>query len=125
MNEDKYSKIEEIFSIFSKSELDEFENVFLNYSKSNLKIQKDLFKKHVILDTKSTILSLLNSKEADFLGTNQIGSPTQIISIGNPKKYDERIFSSVSSNPLLNTQPTETYIEGSLPTSGEIGRAHV
>jgi hypothetical protein len=42
----------------------------------------------------------------------------RLMSIGNPKKYDKRIFSSVSSNPLLNTVPPGGYISGSLPTSG-------
>ena len=45
-------------------------------------------------------------------------SYNKLISIGNPKKYNKRIFSSVSSNPLLDTIPPGGYINGSLPTSG-------
>ncbi|CAB4129602.1 hypothetical protein UFOVP117_39 [uncultured Caudovirales phage] len=128
--EDEYSSIEEIFSIFSKDELDSLENIFLNYTKSIQKnTQKEKFHNVLkgILSTNYlpeniTIADMLSIQSAqmytliDVLNTH-IGY-NKLISIGNPKKYDKRIFSSVSSNPLLNTTPPGGYINNSLPTSG-------
>jgi len=128
--EDEYSSIEEIFSVFSKDELDTIENIFLNYSKSQEKdIEKEKFYNVIksILTTDSTP-DALTLEKLHVIRNNQMTqlpdillqhiSYNKLISVGNPKKYDKRIFSSVSSNPLLNTIPLGGYINGSLPTSG-------
>ena len=128
--EDEYSSIEEIFSVFSKDELDIIESVFLNYTKSSQKdIQKEKFYnviKNILTTDKSpdnstiTNINLIQSyqmtQQINILNSH-IGY-NKLISIGNPKKYNKRIFSSVSSNPLLNTIPPGGYINNSLPTSG-------
>lgn len=129
-SEDKYSSIEEIFSVFSKDELDIIESVFLNYAKSP---QKDT-EKEKFYNVFKSILSVTYLPEnitiadigsihyyqmiqvTEFLNLHI--NYNRLISIGNPKKYDKRIFSSVSSKPLLNTIPPGGYISGSLPTSG-------
>jgi len=106
------------------------ENIFLNYTKSIQKnTQKEKFHNVLkgILSTNYlpeniTITDMLSIQFAqmytltDVLNTHI--SYNKLISIGNPKKYDKRIFSSVSSNPLLNTTPPGGYINNSLPTSG-------
>ena len=131
LGEDEYSSIEEIFSVFSKDELDVIESVFLNYAKSP---QKDTEKQKFYNVFKNILTTKIIPGEYDvpksytFIQNIQMGTPlnnlnfhinyNRLISIGNPKKYDKRIFSSVSSNPLLNTIPPGGYINGSLPTSG-------
>jgi hypothetical protein len=128
--EDEYDSIEEIFSVFSKDELDMIESVFLNYAKSpNKDTEKEKFY-NVIKNILTTDKNPDNSTVANInlIRENQITqqsiilnshiSYNKLISIGNPKKYDKRIFSSVSSNPLLNTIPPGGYINNSLPTSG-------
>ena len=128
--EDDYSSIEEIFSIFSKDELDVIENVFLNYAKSP---EKDTEIEKFYNVFKNILTTKIKPDEYDIptsytrIQENQMGSPlsdlnnhisfNKLISIGNPKKYDKRIFSSVSSNPLLDTIPPGGYINESLPTS--------
>jgi hypothetical protein len=129
--EDEYSSMEEIFSVFSKDELDVIESVFLNYAKSP---QKDTEKQKFYNVFKNILTTKIAPGEYDvpksytFIQNIQMGAPlnnlnfhinyNRLISIGNPKKYDKRIFSSVSSKPLLNTIPPGGYINGSLPTSG-------
>jgi hypothetical protein len=128
--EGSYSSIEEIFSIFSKDELDIIESIFLNYAKSPQKdIEKEKFYnviKNILTTDKNPDNSTID--DINLIRENQIIQQSNIlnshisynklISIGNPKKYNERIFSSVSSNPLLDTLPPGGYINGSLPTSG-------
>ena len=128
--EDEYDSIEEIFSIFSKDELDMIESVFLNYAKSpNKDTEKEKFYnviKNILTTDKNPDTSTIT--DINLIRENQITQQSNIlnshisynklISIGNPKKYDKRIFSSVSSNPLLDTMPPGGYINGSLPTSG-------
>jgi hypothetical protein len=128
--QDEYSSIEEIFSVFSKDELDTIENIFLNYAKSPQKhTEKEKFYNVLkgILSTNFlpenvTITGLTSIQSAQMYTLTDILNPHisyyRLMSIGNPKKYDKRIFSSVSSNPLLNTIPPGGYINGSLPTSG-------
>ena len=128
--EDEYSSMEEIFSVFSKDELDSLETIFLDYTKS---IQKNTEKEKLhnilknILTTDKTPdnSTIANIKEIHETQMNQLLdvlnthiSYNRLISVGNPKKYNKRIFSSVSSNPLLNTVPPGGYINGSLPTIG-------
>ena len=130
LGDDEYSSIEEIFSVFSKDELDTIENIFLNYAKSPQKdIEKEKFynvvKNILTIDSKPDDLTI---DKLHVIRNNQMSqlpnilnshiSYNKLISIGNPKKYNERIFSSVSSNPLLDTLPPGGYINGSLPTSG-------
>jgi hypothetical protein len=126
--EDEYSSIEEIFSVFSKDELDIIESVFLNYAKSQQKdTEKEKFYnviKNILTTDKTpgnltvTSINLIQSYQMtqQINSLNQHISYNKLISIGNPKKYDKRIFSSVSSNPLLDTIPPGGYINGSLPT---------
>ena len=130
LGDDEYSSIEEIFSVFSKDELDTIENIFLNYAKSPQKdTEKEKFYNVLkgILSTNFlpeniTITGLTSIQSAQmYTLTDTLNSHIsyyRLMSIGNPKKYDKRIFSSVSSNPLLNTVPPGGYINGSLPTSG-------
>jgi hypothetical protein len=130
--ENEYTSIEEIFSVFSKDELDDLENIFLNYTKS---FEKNTEKEKLHDVIKNTLTTDYNPDNLNLSVTNikriqqsQIEkqldvlyphiSYNKLISIGNPKKYNKRIFSSVSSNPLLDTIPLGNYINGSLPTSG-------
>lgn len=127
--EDSYSSIEEIFSIFSKDELDNLEIIFLNYCKSPQKdtqkekfynVFKDILTTSYTTQTSIQQINLIKeSQMTQILNIlNNHLSYNKLISIGNPKKYNKRIFSSVSSTPLLDTIPPGGYINGSLPTSG-------
>lgn len=127
---DQYSNIEEIFSIFTKEELDIIEKTYLDYSKSNQNgIEKNKFYNIFIdiltldprfdnlpFEVTGAIGQYQGSNSSEIL--NKHLDVYKIISIANPKKYNKRIFSSVSSNPLPDTQPTVYYVENSLPTSG-------
>lgn len=130
---DEYSNIEEIFSIFTKDELDTIETTYLNYSKSKSQGTEpnkfyNIFTDILSLDKQITPQTFSAYSDTNKIQTYQSGSinrilnahltTNKIISIANPKKYNKRIFSSVSSNPFPGTEPTVYYVNNSLPTSG-------
>jgi hypothetical protein len=136
-----YSKIEDLFAVFSKEQLDFFENEFLEFCKeegessifldsNQIDVTYGSFKQ---LLKKMFILDIGNSISAKEIGTIQNNTFSEIIdkflSIevylknGNPKQYDRYNFGVFQSNSTIKPENTTTsiygtYLENSLPTPG-------
>lgn len=128
LTEDKYTKIEEVFSVFDKKILDSFEVEFLNFCKpmvnaivgrevktfgqsvvnsdSNFKNFQSLFKSLMTVPTKTKTETeeqyFTNTIESQFLlfqnGIRSFMEYDIIFKYGNPSNYDRRIFDSYLSH---------------------------
>ena len=128
LTEDKYTKIEEVFSVFEKKILDSFELEFLNFCKpmtnaivgretktfgqslvnldSNFKNFQSLFKSLMTVPTKTKTETdeqyFTNTIENQFLffqnGIRSFMEYDIIFKYGNPSNYDRRIFDSYLSH---------------------------
>ena len=128
LTEDKYTKIEEVFSVFEKKILDSFEVEFLNFCKpmtnaivgsevktfgqsvvnldSNFKNFQSLFKSLMTVPTKTETETeeqyFTNTIESQFLlfqnGIRSFMEYDIIFKYGNPSNYNRRIFDSYLSH---------------------------
>lgn len=128
LTEDKYTKIEEVFSVFEKKILDSFELEFLNFCKpmtnaivgretktfgqslvnldSNFKNFQSLFKSLMTIPTKTKTETdeqyFTNTIENQFLffqnGIRSFMEYDIIFKYGNPSNYNRRIFDSYLSH---------------------------
>ena len=132
---DSYTNIEEIFAVFTKKELDMFEDYFKNFSQSskksvdNLTFQKILIESLTIdlvfnevtsADLNKQIKQVQNDQIKNFV--NYLPSTINydlIIKKGNPENFDYKKFYIFTDTPLLHSKDNlGTYVIGSLPTSG-------
>jgi hypothetical protein len=154
-SEKEYKSIEEIFAIFSKEMLDEFEKHFLNFCKKEKDYKDMVFNPSAINDNeylgsfnveynyniervmKSLLIvekpELSNNSEIDvkkisdaqlnnFVNLNniQIAERDIILKIGNPGRFNRRVFNSFSTNESIKPiEPInfDLYVEGTVPTS--------
>jgi len=142
LNEDNYSSIEEIFSVFEKSTLDKFEQEFLNFCKPitdsgdanslnnvnvNSKNFQSLMKSAMSISLKQSntpnevqFQSVIEAQNTNF--QNQIKSFLEydvIFRNGNPSKYRRRSFGSyLNNNSITNPIVFKPYVPGTLPTNG-------
>lgn len=154
-NDDPYKSIEEIFAIFSKEMLDEFEKHFLNFCKKdkdyedivfnpstpnddeylgdfnieyNYNIEK-VMKSLLIIDKPeltdnsiNDVKSISDNQMEQFVNLNktQIQERDIILKIGNPGRFNRRVFDSFSS--IENIVPIDPidfsyYRENTVPTA--------
>ena len=132
---DNYTNIEEIFAVFTKTELDGFEEEFNKFSQSNgstieeftfQKIFKNMMSSNyeiALEDIDKTILNIQNKQMTNILGILPAEINTDIIfKKGNPEDFDYKTFSIVSNTPLEHsTDNLLTYSANtlnSLPRNG-------
>ena len=154
-NDRAYKSIEEIFAIFSKEMLDEFEKHFLNFCKKdkdyedivfnpstpnddeylgsfnieyNYNIEKVMAsllivdKPELTDDSINDAKTISDKQMEQFVNLNktQILERDIILKIGNPGRFNRRVFDSFSSNEIfIPVDPIDFsyYREGSVPTS--------
>ena len=154
-NDRAYKSIEEIFAIFSKEMLDEFEKHFLNFCKKDKdyedivfnpstpnddeylgsfnvgydynieKVMKSLLlvdKPNLSDDSIKDAKSISDAQMEQFVNLNKtaIQEKDIILKIGNPGRFNRRVFDSFSSNEIfIPVDPIDFsyYREGSVPTS--------
>ena len=120
-----YSKIEEIFSVFQKDELDIIEQEFLNYSKSRFDVTNNstLHQQMINLleyDFKvlgntddEVVIKIQNDQLNNFVSVMKgLLSDNFILVKGNPTGFNPQSFSSLSSNPLNFSQVEVDYNSG-------------
>ena len=132
---DSYTNIEEIFSVFTKKELDIFEDYFKNFSQSSKKSVDPLTFQKILInalsielvfdeitasDLNKQIRQVQNDQIKNFV--NYLPATVNydlIIKKGNPENFDYKKFYIFTDNPLLHsTDNLSTYVIGSLPVSG-------
>ena len=154
-SDDDYKSIEEIFAIFSKEMLDEFERHFLNFCKKEKDYQSIVFnpsaqndneylgsfnieydnniervmksllivdKPNLSDDSIKDAKTISDKQMEQFVNLNktQILERDIILKIGNPSRFNRRVFDSFSSNEsLIPIDPIDFsyYREGTVPTS--------
>lgn len=120
-----YSKIEELFSVFQKGELDILEQEFLNYSKTRFDVTNnftlhqnmiDLFQydyKVLGNNDDDVVIKIQNDQINNFVSImNGLLSENFIMVKGNPTNFNPQSFSSLSSNPLNFSQVEVDYNSG-------------
>ena len=139
----QYSKIEDLFGVFNKEQLDFFENEFLEFCKddgeSKIYLKSDeiddsygnfksLLRKLFILD----IGDSLSARNISDIQTNEINQTiTKFLNInvylknGNPKEFDRYSFGIFQNELKLKPENIDkstygAYITNTLPTSGGI-----
>jgi hypothetical protein len=126
-----YSNIEEIFSVFTKEELDIFEGYFNEFSQSSKKTTNNLTFQKILINTLSIELPTGTSNDTELLKqiqneqvknfVNTISSNINydlIIKKGNPENFNYKDFSIFSNAPLkYSNSNIETYVTNSVPTS--------
>lgn len=139
LNNGTYSSIEDLFGVFTKQQLDFFEQEFIAFSKQDGKssIFKnesetpeiaieysniiELLKNCFIINKTTSVSSLeisqsLMSNFTDII--NKFLSIDVYVKIGNPKKYDRYNFGAFQNNNELKPQTAPvygTYVQGSVP----------
>ena len=154
-SEEEYKSIEEIFAIFSKEMLDEFERHFLNFCKKEKDYQSLVFNpsevndneylgsfnveydynieramKSLLIVNKPTLTdnpekdvkTISDSQLDNFVNLNrtQISERDIILKIGNPGRFNRRVFDSFSTNEtIVPIDPInfDTYVNETVPTS--------
>lgn len=154
-SDDDYKSIEEIFAIFSKEMLDEFERHFLNFCKkekdynqivfnpsaknddeylgsfnieydNNIeRVMKSLLiidKPNLGTDSEDDAKSISEKQMENFVNLNktQITERDVVLKIGNPGRFNRRVFDSFSTNEkIVPIDPIDFsyYVEGTVPTS--------
>lgn len=136
-----YSKIEDLFGVFTKEQLDFFESEFLEFCKEDGESKvflssnqldvtygsfKQLLKKMFIVDIGDTISAkqignIQNRNLAETL--DKFLSIDVYLKNGNPKQYDRYNFGVFQNNSVIKPENTTTliygeYVENSLPTTG-------
>jgi len=141
---DTYSKIEEIFSVFDKSVLNQFEKEFLNFCKpiNTLNASKDVvgigespldinanFKNFQSFMRIAMTVPAMTGKDTNQYFLDTIDSQLQVFSSnvknfmeydvvlrnGNPGNYNRRIFGSFVGT-AIDPIKSNPYVQGSLPT---------
>ena len=144
LSEDTYSKIEEIFSVFDKSILNQFEKEFLNFCKpiNTLIASKDVvglgespfdvnanFKNFQSFMRTAMTVPAMTSTNTNQYFLDTINNQLQVFSSnvknfmeydiilrnGNPGNYNRRIFGSFVGTATDSIKPNP-YVKGSLPT---------
>ena len=154
-NDRAYKSIEEIFAIFSKEMLDEFEKHFLNFCKKDKdyedivfnpttpnddeylgsfnveydynieKVMKSLLivdKPELTNNSINDVKSISDKQMEQFVNLNKtaIQEKDVILKIGNPGRFNRRVFDSFSSvESIIPIDPIDFsyYREGSVPTA--------
>jgi hypothetical protein len=131
---DSYSSIEEIFTVFTKEELDIFEGYFNVFSQSSKKTTDEItfqkiminalsvdlnFNADTLTDSGRQIAQIQTDQLKNFVNT--ISSNINydlIIKKGNTENFSYKDFSIFSNTPLkYSNDNIETYINNSVPTS--------
>ena len=145
LNENNYSKIEEIFSVFDKSILNQFEQEFLNFCKPETDIELSIqsttigqsqvninstyknfqsFFKTLMKVTSQTPGSNIETYFKDSINSQSLIFASNlksfmeydvILRYGNPGNFNRRIFGSFLEN-ITDPIPFKPYLVGSLPT---------
>ena len=130
----KYSKIDEIFSVFEKDILDKFENIFLNFSKSEYNYDTGVLIENLspsqtsLMNFQMLFKSMMKiNKVTGYTGeevvTNIIDEHTQLIKstittflnydiyfkYGNPSNFNRKLFGTFSSNNFVDPYTWEPY----------------
>lgn len=144
---DKYTSIEDLFSVFDKTILDKFENEFLNFSKSELKYQSltpqernGITGNITLSNTTNEVFRNFQRLMKDMFGVdrnsydiksittklnNKIKSKINgfinydvVVNYGNPQNYNERVFKSLNkSSDLVDKIQYDSFIPGTIPGS--------
>jgi hypothetical protein len=131
---DNYSSIEELFSVFTKNELDIFEGYFNTFSQSSKKTTDELTFQKIMINALSIELNFDadtlndNGKLISKIQTDQVKNFVNTISSninydliikkGNPENFNYKDFSIFSNAPLKYSNINiEAYINNSVPTS--------
>lgn len=134
-----YSTIEEIFTVFDYEELEVFENLFLEFSKTGGVGEfsfEATFKQMLLYNEREDIIiGQDSSKIIQSIGTNQLGKITNIINSrlnydylykrSNPNGFDKNLFNLLSTNPSPEIVaryniPKYDTTPNSVPTTGII-----
>lgn len=154
-SEKSYKSIEEIFAIFSKEMLDEFEKHFLNFCKKEKDYESIVFnpssvnddqymgsltvdydyniervmksllfveKPNLSDDSVKDVKKISDNQMASFVNLNktQLIERDIILKIGNPGRFNRKVFDSFSSNEtLIPVDPInfDVYVSSTVPTS--------
>ena len=131
-----YSKIEDIFGVFTKDILDGFEVEFLNFSKrkddftmtkSNITSDygnfQTMFSNMMFVDQFTTLnnydyITTLSQKQGSvkFNVLNSFLKKSIILKIGNPGKFDRKLWGSFITNKVVDSYTFNPYSTDSLPT---------
>ena len=136
----QYSKIEDLFGVFTKEQLDFFESEFLEFCKENSSSSIFLNADGVDSTYSSFIeifkkLFLINEKTPGIVDSQTLGNAQSVqiselldkfinvnvyVKIGNPKKFDRQYFGYFSRNSQFIPTPPAfndlgTYTQGTLP----------
>jgi hypothetical protein len=137
----KYSSIEEIFGVFKKEILDEFETEFLNFSVSNkdvtldtLSLSSSVNRNFQLLIQELFTIDRIDNKEAEYVklvGESQANKITNTIQTflnydvvfryGNPSNFNRRLFGSFTTlptNKVFDGFTWNAYVVNSLPSQG-------
>lgn len=141
----EYAKIEDLFGVFDKQQLDLFENEFITFSRkgsiSSLFTESDtpetkytnfreILKRILIIDNVPTVDSQTLANAQSTAISNVLSKFLDIsvyLKIGNPKKFDRIQFGNFidSSDEIVNRMKPKTaqnygsYIQNTLPGSGQ------
>jgi hypothetical protein len=129
-------KIEDLFGVFTKEELDLFESEFLNFCRSEQQttdifniqtiLKKSLFvEESAFLSTEENLLieNFQKNQLLNFNGAiNSYINYNKIYQKGNPTNFDYRTFSYFTNNPLIGVEKPEGYdstTPNAVPTSAQ------
>jgi len=131
-----YSQIDDLFSVFTKEELDLFEGEFLNFTKSNLSTTDSFNLQNIMrqsmngnfynpseTDGDKIVEDAQNLQNKTFnQNISNFVSQNLIFQKGNPTNFDKTTFSYFSSNPLsdvlTNVKKYTDETPDSLPKNG-------
>ena len=136
--EDNYSNIQEIFTVFDYSELELFETEFLNFVKST-SISKYTFESIIrqimtvslsnidLIDNNKKIKTLSNTQSTNVINVlNEAINYDYLYKKSNPTNYDKGLFTLLSNNPTpdiidkYNIGSYSAQTPNSVPTNGGI-----
>jgi len=137
----KYSSIEEIFGVFKKEILDEFENEFLKFSVSNKDVTVDTLSSSSLINKNFQLLAQelftidkIDNQSTEYVKlvgesqSNKITNTIQtflnydvVLRYGNPSNFNRRLFGSFTTLPtnrVFDGFTWEPYVNNSLPSQG-------
>ena len=141
-NATSYSDISEIFSVFGKDILDKFETEFLNFSKEAVDFtttENEVLGEQTYRNIQLMVRELLKVPTSQLTTGEELITNTQnnqitifsnlidgflsydiAFKFGNPSNFDRKLFSTFSSNPLIDSYTWEDYViqtPNALPTN--------
>jgi hypothetical protein len=133
-----YSKIEDIFGVFTKDILDGFETEFLNFSKrkddftiTDSSITSDYGNFQTMFSNMMFVNQFSSLNNGDYINNlyqkqssvkfnilNSFLKKSVILKIGNPGKFDRKLWGSFITNKVVDSYTFNPYSVDSLPTNG-------